>query len=297
MSLQLEQLKAFVAAAEAGSFSAAARRLGKAQSSVSALIQNLEIDLGLTLFDRSPRSPRLTEEGRAIIREAKAALQSVGLVAMKSQSLSVGVESALTLAVDEAMYPLTKLLPTLREFRDRFPATQLVLLVRPHTAPGQLVLNNQADLAILRSTEDYPEEFHLRGMSSSEFITVCGADHPLAQLDPVTEEDLLTHCHVRITTPDAGARQQDSEISHHRIYVDDYNALIMLVRNGFGWAQVPAHLMAQQRGGERLVQLRSLYQSLPYSCAVDLVWHRNRRLGPAGCWLRDTLTKGQQAIL
>ncbi|KAA1194335.1 LysR family transcriptional regulator [Pseudohalioglobus sediminis] len=290
MSVQFEQLKAFVTAAELGSFSAAARKLGKAQSSVSALVQNLEIDLGLTLFDRSSRSPRLTEEGHAIIREAKAVLQSVEVVEVKAHGLSAGVESNLTLAVDDAMYPIRKLHPVITEFVAQFPSTHLVLLVRAHTGPGQLVLNNQADLAIMRSTEDYPEEFHLRGIGSSEFLTVCGASHPLAQLHPVSEEELMQHCHVRITTAEEGARQQDSEISHRRIYVNDYNCLIDLVIGGFGWAQIPAHMLGSHPASAQLVQLGSLYQSVPYTCAVDLVWHRSRQLGTAGRWLLDRLS-------
>ena len=56
-----EALLAFAEAATLGSFSAAARKLGKRQSTISEAIANLEIDLGLTLFDRSTRQPTLTE--------------------------------------------------------------------------------------------------------------------------------------------------------------------------------------------------------------------------------------------
>lgn len=55
-----ESLIAFVEAASLGSFSAAARKLGKSQSTVSTAIAHLEIDLGLTLFDREKRYPVLT---------------------------------------------------------------------------------------------------------------------------------------------------------------------------------------------------------------------------------------------
>ncbi|VTR34556.1 HTH-type transcriptional activator AllS [Serratia fonticola] len=56
-----EALLAFVEAAALGSFSAAARRLRKSQSTISTAIANLEADLGLTLFDRQARQPVLTE--------------------------------------------------------------------------------------------------------------------------------------------------------------------------------------------------------------------------------------------
>ncbi|MEG2114396.1 MAG: LysR family transcriptional regulator, partial [Hafnia sp.] len=59
-----EALNAFVETVSAGSFSAAARRLHKSQSTISTAIANLEDDLGVILFDRSARQPVLTEQGQ-----------------------------------------------------------------------------------------------------------------------------------------------------------------------------------------------------------------------------------------
>ncbi len=62
-----EALIAFVEAAALGSFSAAARKLRKSQSTISTAIANLEADLGLTLFDRQARQPVLTDHGRRVL--------------------------------------------------------------------------------------------------------------------------------------------------------------------------------------------------------------------------------------
>src|ERR1700752_1261454 len=61
-----------VAAADEGSFSAAGRRLGRAQSVVSQTLANMEAQLGVRLFDRSGRIPALTETGRALLPDARA---------------------------------------------------------------------------------------------------------------------------------------------------------------------------------------------------------------------------------
>ncbi len=74
MNFTLDQLEAFSASAETGSFSAAARKLGKAQSAVSMAISNLEIDLGLELFDRAGKYPVLTFTGEMFLREAETIL-------------------------------------------------------------------------------------------------------------------------------------------------------------------------------------------------------------------------------
>ena len=70
MGVSFEQLEAFVAAAEQGSFSAAGRSLRKAQSAVSTQVANLEADLGVTLFSRVGRNPVLTAAGDRLLREA-----------------------------------------------------------------------------------------------------------------------------------------------------------------------------------------------------------------------------------
>lgn len=62
-----EALLAFVEAAALGSFSAAARKLRKSQSTISTAIANLEADLGLILFDRQARQPVLTAAGRKVL--------------------------------------------------------------------------------------------------------------------------------------------------------------------------------------------------------------------------------------
>src|ERR1700678_4451497 len=66
----IEQLRTLRAVAEAGSFTAAARKLGRVQAAVSQSIDRLEAQLGLRLFDRSGRVPRLTQHGEAVVAAA-----------------------------------------------------------------------------------------------------------------------------------------------------------------------------------------------------------------------------------
>ncbi|TPQ50842.1 LysR family transcriptional regulator, partial [Prosthecomicrobium hirschii] len=70
-NLTLDQLRVLIAVAETGSFSGAARRLGRVQSAVSQAVQTLEATLGLPVFDRSGRTPVLNEAGGAILGDAR----------------------------------------------------------------------------------------------------------------------------------------------------------------------------------------------------------------------------------
>ena len=64
-AVSLDQLRAFIAAVDEGSFSAASRKLLRSQSVVSETISNLEEQIGVRLFDRSGRYPKLTPAGLA----------------------------------------------------------------------------------------------------------------------------------------------------------------------------------------------------------------------------------------
>ena len=119
-ALTLEQLVVFGAVVRCGSFSAAARDLGRAQGTVSYQIERLEEQLSATLFDRSQRRPRLTQEGRRIAQRVQAVLGSVDELRREAWSWSVGLESKLHLAVD-VLFPANRLADFGRAFFERFP--------------------------------------------------------------------------------------------------------------------------------------------------------------------------------
>ena len=76
-ALTLDQLRVLAAIAETGSFTAAARRLKRAQSAISHAVATLEGELQLSLFDRSERKPRLTEAGLTVLADARLAIARI----------------------------------------------------------------------------------------------------------------------------------------------------------------------------------------------------------------------------
>ncbi len=94
-NLSLDQLRTFLAAADAGSFSAAARKLHRAQSVVSQTLANLEVQSGVKLFDRAGRYPVLTEDGRALLADARAVVERADAFKARAKGLAGGVEAQL----------------------------------------------------------------------------------------------------------------------------------------------------------------------------------------------------------
>ena len=97
----LDQLRIFLAVAEEGSFGGAARRLGRAVSAISYGVQQMEAQLGVTLFAREgSRKPQLTEAGLGLLAEARAITEASDALIAKTRSLHAGLESDLALVLD-----------------------------------------------------------------------------------------------------------------------------------------------------------------------------------------------------
>jgi DNA-binding transcriptional LysR family regulator len=97
----LDQLKVFLTVVETGSFAAAGRQIGRATSAVSYTIANLELQLGVQLFDREQtRRPTLTEAGKAVLSDARTLSAGMDNLRAKVTRLLEGLEAELTLVVD-----------------------------------------------------------------------------------------------------------------------------------------------------------------------------------------------------
>src|SRR5262252_4066668 len=98
--VSLDQLRTFVAAVDEGSFSAAGRKLRRAQSVVSQNLANLEERLGVKLFDRSGRYPRLTDHGRALLSDARSIAEGMDCFKARAKTLRDGLEPELSVSID-----------------------------------------------------------------------------------------------------------------------------------------------------------------------------------------------------
>ncbi|GMG86757.1 LysR family transcriptional regulator [Biformimicrobium ophioploci] len=285
-----EQLEAFEFAARTGSFSAAARHLGKAQSTISGLISNMEIDTGLVLFDRSRREPVLTAAGESLLQDVRALLNSYSRFEAKSESLTSGVEESLTLAVDEAAISFDHLTACLLPFRRQFSTVSVNLLHATGEQAENMIRSREADIGIILSQSDYPDEFDFRGAGQCSSRLITGANHPLAKLGKVTIDDLRDHLHLRTSSEAERNKLPESDLSDRRWYVENHTLLIELVAMGLGWAFAPSHIAQPHIASGKVVELPSEFQLTPFPYCTDLIWSRRKVLGPAGQMLLEQLS-------
>ena len=288
MSLSLESLQLLVAAADSGSFSAAARRLGKAQSAVSTGIANLEIDLGLTLFDRSGRLPRLTAPGERMVAEARALLAQQGQLQALAAELAAGIEARLTLAIDDDSL-LPWLTPVLEQLAAAYPLLELELLFPMMEDLSDMLLTGRAQLAIGYQGLVTPVALTRFGLGRMAMPLVVAPDHPLTRLSAPGLEDLRQHRQLMVTARQPGTERERFRLSTAIWWVEGDLGVLELVKRGLGWATVPAFLLTDALAHGDVVCLPD--EALPPipELSIELLWHSARPLGPAAQWLRQTL--------
>src|SRR5258708_30193650 len=143
----VDQLRVLLAVVEAGSFTGAGRRVGRAISAVSYAIDALEAQLGVSVFTRgSTRKPRLTDAGEAILSEARAVVHSVETLRARVKGLHDGLESEVSLVID-SLWQGDHLTAALADFHAMFPTVPLRLMVQPLNVADRPHRRSNAGLA------------------------------------------------------------------------------------------------------------------------------------------------------
>jgi DNA-binding transcriptional LysR family regulator len=290
MNYSPEALEAFAQTVALGSFSAAARRLGKSQSTVSEAIARLEIDLRLELFDRSARHPVLTEAGRAMLGRIEDVLAASDKLRRAAGRLTEGMEPRLTLVLSDAN-PFTDFEARMSELDERFPELELECVFAEHGDAINLIQSGRASLGLLSAQAAYPPEVGYATIAErADFGLFVGHKHPLAAETAVDYQKLAGYRALRLNTlVDQGVPTDDLPTSGHRSWsAPNYLLLMDMAAFGFGWSALPRWLVSGYAGG-RLKELD--VPGWPRSSAVDVIWSRQRSLGPAGTWLLDTFIR------
>src|SRR3981189_701590 len=138
--LTLDQIRIFLAVADAGSFSKAAKRLNRAQSALCSGIQKREAQSGIPLFDRAAYRPALTEAGRALLPRARRIAEETNAFRDTARSLASGLEAELTIVLD-SMFPMPAVIKALGAFTAKFPTVPPPVYVQSLGASAELVLD------------------------------------------------------------------------------------------------------------------------------------------------------------
>ena len=291
-AITLDQMRTLVAAVDESSFSAAGRRIGRAQSVVSQTIAGLEIQLGLTLFERVGRYPVPTEAGSALASEARIVLRQAGQFRARARDLASGIEPELSIAL-EVMFPIELFTAAVTEFEAAFPDTALRVHVESLGAVIQPLLDGRCTFAVSGSVPLFSAELHPERLLSIRLALVAAPDHPLAQAqEPLTKEQLAEHVQLVLTDRSDLTRGQNFGVIASRNWrLADLGAKHAFLRAGLGWGSMPLPMVAADLAAGRLVELNVESGVWPTGDQLTMyaLHRRDAPPGPAGRWLIERL--------
>jgi DNA-binding transcriptional LysR family regulator len=291
--LSLDQVQVFIAVAEHGSFSAAARALHRAQSAVTYVVQKLEEQIGTTLFDRSQYRPTLTEAGRALLPQAQRIADAVGAFRMQARGIAGGVEPELKLVVS-AMFPMATLVAALRAFQEQFPTVPPRIHVESLGGVAKLLIDGVCQLGVMALFAGDPEGLRQVPLVDIEMVMVAAPTHPLARLPGrLTPEMLRDHTQLVLTGRGGPFGTRDYGVYATQTWrLADLSAKHALLRAGLGFGSMPLHLVADDLREGRLVRLNLTEwegSDRPPSLPICAAYRSDTALGPAAQWMLDHL--------
>lgn len=187
-----------VAVAEAGNFARAAETLGLTPSGVSRAVARLEVRLGVRLFDRTPRSVTLTEEGRRFHAQMLPLLAAIEEAAGEAAGAAVAVSGKLRVNIDP-WFARTVLAPNLRRFLSRYPLLSLELVVSNHREE----MMTGADVAVRFGPAD-GASLVARRILETRVITCAAPTYLDRRGMPATPHDLIGHETILFRDPQTG---------------------------------------------------------------------------------------------
>ncbi len=289
--VSMDQLRTFIAAVDEGSFSAAGRKLRRAQSVVSQTLANLESQIRMPLFDRSGRYPKLTEQGQALLAEARKVVYGMDAFKARARTLSEGLEPELSVAID-VMYPMASLTEAVGLFRSEFPSTPLRLYVEALGAVAQPVLDGICRIGVIGSMPVVPEGLDAEKLRKVPMITVVAPSHPLAQHRGIIHiRDLERHVQLVLTDRTALTAGRSFGVFSPLIWrLADLGAKHAFLRAGFGWGHMPAAMVQPDLDAGHLVRIQlEIHQPATPDIAMFAIYRKDAPPGPAGRWFIDRL--------
>lgn len=292
MPFSADQVPLFLAVLDAGSFSAAARKLGRVPSAVSMAIAQLEAELDLQLFDRSGREPVPSAAARALEPQARLLAEQLQLLNWQAQALHAGLEERLTLAIAPELLA-THWSEPLNRLVHEFPALPIEVLAAPQADALELLHAGRAHLALV---------FERPAMDGREGFQEMGRETLVAVMSPQFElwqQALAEHEQGRATRPQltveqlAATRQvlvasRDPQQTDPRFVfarqlwrTDSHQAALSLIGAGLAWGWLPKGLVESHIGSGALMEIPVLNISNGTTLFVDWVWSKERAQGLA----------------
>lgn len=295
MNINQEQLSIFKTVIEQGSFSAAARKLGKVPSAVSMSIANLEIDLNLSLFERSGREPVPTLQAWVLYEKTEQLLIEMNQWRQHALALSNGLEPSLTIVVvSELLY--TNWTDYVSMIEQEFPELQINVISAPQEDALHMLIQGTAQLAFMFEREQLESREQFIELKREMIVPVAACSHPLAASRQVSFEQILKSRQIVVASRDHSIKP---ELLFSRQYWrtdNHYSACALIIKN-LGWGILPLEIFNKNPLLAQQLKILDIADFTPkFEYYVDLVWSREGELGAAARFLIQHLRQKRTIV-
>jgi DNA-binding transcriptional LysR family regulator len=292
LRMTFDQLVAFHAVATRGGFTAASAYLHKSQPAITKLLQNLEAELGLALFDRASYRAALTDAGQLFLERAARVLDNTEALRRFGLALGGAAEPVVRLVL-EAVTPLPGVLAALRDVEARFPWVRYELRTERLSGALEALRDRSADLAITSMHGVEPSVMSAQPFCSVRIIPVVHRDHPLASQPGAASGARLREVPQVVLRDSArGELSQTPQTLNVlegglRWTVTDVAAKLEILEAGLGWGGLPEHVVAAALRAGTLVAL-DVREFHVRSIELSTIRRRDEPIGPVAqaLWTR-----------
>ncbi|BCG27805.1 transcriptional regulator [Pseudomonas tohonis] len=277
MAFSSESLKVFLAVLDAGSFSAAARALGRVPSAVNMAISQLEAELDLELFDRSSRRALPTAAARALEPQARQVAGQLNLLDAHALQLHAGLEPRLVLAMAPELQSGAWSQP-LSTLAREFPTLEIEVRSAAQADATRMLHDGSVQLALVFERPGIDEREAFIEAGSQLLAAVAAPGYSQAAL---SESGLAERRQIVVALGDPKASDPQIVLSHRVWLTDSYLATLGLVQAGIGWAYLPQPLVQPLIASGALERVAFADMANQMRLWVDVVWLKNRPLGLA----------------
>lgn len=274
MAFNSETLRVFLAVLDAGSFSAAARRLGRVPSAVSMAIAQLEAELDLELFDRSTRKALPTEAALALEPQARQVASQLNQLDAQALQLHHGLERRLVIAMAPELQSGMWSQP-LVDLANEFPLLEIEVRSASQAEAVRLMHEGSVHLALVFERPGIDERERFLEAGSQLLVAVAAPDY----LKAMDAQMMVDTRQIIVAAGSPSATDPQVVLSHRLWFTDSHLATLNLVQAGLGWAYLPAPLVAALIASGSLQEVKFDNMASQLRLWVDIVWSSGRPLG------------------
>ncbi|MGF1754912.1 LysR family transcriptional regulator [Vibrio makurazakiensis] len=291
-------LQALLLAAEEGSISAAARKLGKKQPQVSQWISDLEIDLGVNFFDRTGNKTSLSKEGERLLPYLSHTLSQLDKLVQSAETIAQDEPTVLAIGVENYIPDLAFSQPLTLTLD--FPHLCVEVYREDRFQLIQDLSEGNVDIIIVHESDVlHHQQFDYCRLGHYKEVLACSPEHPLTKLPVVTNSDLSQY--RELIWGDANSksnpphRDENSDgYSPCYGFFSDIQLVTAMLKQNKGFAFLPIEYVNTDIKNGQLIALDCDFELADIDRRIELCWRNGLTQSQHGNQIIETFKTKHQ---